>query len=185
MKVSEISAKAKDFLWKRLEVTSLRKGSKSPFFRIGYLLKNISKQFNSFPRNRRSQSKKTDILFLLHLRPGLFAVQFTTYIMFKVQKLLWDYCFDEYLMNSWNHFVLFFPPFTDKVVFSYYASWVMFFTRPWSHLTWIFQWSFRVTAESRKLADKLHTMNSCFQILHRSVDAKGSTQCIFVQNWYP
>ena len=81
-------------------------------------------------------------------------------------------------------FCFVFPPFTDKVVFSYYASWVMFFTRPWSHLTWIFQWSFRVTAESRKLADKLHTMNSCFQILHRSVDAKGSTQCIFVQNWY-
>ena len=88
---------------------------------------------------------------------------------------------NTYLMNSFKQFCFVFPPFTDKVVLSYYASWVMFFTRPWSHLTWIFQWSFRVTAESRKLADKLHTMNSCFQILHRSVDAaKGSTQCIFV-----
>ena len=108
--------KPKDFLWKRLEVTSLRKGSKSPFFRIGYLLKNISKQFNSFPKNRRSRSRNSYILFLLHLRAGLFAVQFTTYIMFKVQKLLWDYSFDEYLIC----FV--FPPFTDKVVFSYYAA---------------------------------------------------------------
>ena len=74
--------KPKDFLWKRLEVTSLRKGSKSPFFRIGYLLKNISKQFDSFPKNRRSRSRNSYILFLLHLQPGLFAVQFTTYIMF-------------------------------------------------------------------------------------------------------
>ena len=97
-----------------------------------------------------------------------------------MRLLLW-WIFDEVL----KPFCFVFPPFTDKVVFSYYASWVMFFTRPWSHLTWIFQWSFRVTAESRKLADKLHTMNSCFQILHRSVDAKGSTQCIFVENWYP
>ena len=64
--------KPKDFLWKRLEVTSLRKGSKSPFFRIGYLLKNISKQFNSFPKNRRSRSKNSYILFLLHLRPVCF-----------------------------------------------------------------------------------------------------------------
>ena len=41
MKVSEISAKAKDFLmwvWKRMEVTSLRKGSKSPFFASGTYL---------------------------------------------------------------------------------------------------------------------------------------------------
>ena len=140
-------------------------------------------QFFAYITWAKYSTRELCIVFLLHLRPGLFAVQFTTYIMFKVQKLLWDYCFNEYIFDElFKPFCFVFPPFTDKVVFSYYASWVMFFTRPWSHLTWIFQWSFRVTAESRKLADKLHTMNSCFQILHRSVDAKGSTQCIFVQN---